>query len=214
MNRKTVKIDKDLFDEIMFTDYLEWGTLLDDNIHDFWTENDEFRNNLVQVKVPTQLDSWYKEFVNMYRNGKLNDDVETAMYEFIGLTPKEYVEKEIKKGYQEHVQNQVNKVNAILEKMKKDGVELLEFQGYSTSEEDFEHTDKYDEEYGYLFDTVVDKIEKDLNSGFFEYGLTLVWFVIDGKDKDLNVKLRDDNNDYYFKVNDILTSSKYTEKLA
>lgn len=214
MNRKTVKIDKDLFDEIMFTDYLEWGTLLDDNIHDFWTENDEFRNNLVQVKVPTQLDSWYKEFTNMYRNGKLNDDVETAMYEFIGLTPKEYVEKEITKGYQKHVQKQVNKVNTILEKMKRNGVELLEFQGYSTSEEDFEHTDKYDEEYGYLFDTVVDKIEKDLNSGFFEYGLTLVWFVIDGKDKDLNVKLRDDNNDYYFKVNDILTSSKYTEKLA
>ena len=214
MNRKTVKIDKDLFDEIMFTDYLEWGTLLDDNIHDFWTENDEFRNNLVQVKVPTQLDSWYKEFVNMYRNGKLNDDVETAMYEFLGLTPKKYFEKEITKGYQKHVQKQVNKVNKILEKMKKGGVELLEFQGYSTNEEDFEHTDKYDEEYGYLFDTVVDKIEKDLNSGFFEYGLTLVWFVIDGKDKDLNVKLRDDNNDYYFKVNDILTSSKYTEKLA
>lgn len=214
MNRKTVEINKDLFDEIMFTDYLEWGTLLDDNIHDFWTENDEFRNNLVQVKVPTQLDSWYKEFVNMYRNGKLNDDVETAMYEFLGLTPKKYFEKEITKGYQKHVQKQVNKVNKILEKMKKGGVELLEFQGYSTNEEDFEHTDKYDEEYGYLFDTVVDKIEKDLNSGFFEYGLTLVWFVIDGKDKDLNVKLRDDNNDYYFKVNDILTSSKYTEKLA
>ena len=214
MNRKTVEINKDLFDEIMFTDYLEWGTLLDDNIHDFWTENDEFRNNLVQVKVPTQLDSWYKEFVNMYRNGKLNDDVETAMYEFLGLTPKKYFEKEITKGYQKHVQKQVNKVNKILEKMKKGGVELLEFQGYSTNEEDFEHSDKYDEEYGYLFDTVVDKIEKDLNSGFFEYGLTLVWFVIDGKDKDLNVKLRDDNNDYYFKVNDILTSSKYTEKLA
>ncbi|PEG96387.1 hypothetical protein CP360_06880 [Lactobacillus sp. UMNPBX9] len=213
MNRKTVEINKDLFDEIMFTDYLEWGTLLDDNIDNFWIENDDFRNNLIQVKTPTQLDNWYKEFENMYRNGQLNDDVHVAMYEFLNLTPRKYFEKEITKGYQEHVQKQVDKVNAILEKMKNDGVELLEFQGYSTSEEDFEHTDKYDEEYGYLFDTVVDKVEKDLNSGFFEYGLTLVWFVVDGKDKDLNVKLRDDNNDYYFKVNDILTSNKYTEKM-
>ena len=213
MNRKTVKIDKHLFDEIMFTDYLEWGTLLDDNIDSFWLENDEFRNNLIQVEVPTQLDKWYKEFVEMYRNGQLNDEVDIAMYEFLNLTPRKYFEKEITKGYQEHVQKQIDKVNAILEKMKKDGVELLEFQGYSTSEEDFEHTDKYDKEYGYLFDTVVDKVEKDLNSGFFEYGLTLVWFVVDGKDKDLNVKLRDDNNDYYFKVNDILTSNKYTEKM-
>ena len=155
MNRKTVEINKDLFDEIMFTDYLEWGTLLDDNIDNFWIENDDFRNNLIQVKTPTQLDNWYKEFENMYRNGQLNDDVDVAMYEFLNLTPRKYFEKEITKGYQEHVQKQVDKVNAILEKMKNDGVELLEFQGYSTSEEDFEHTDKYDEEYGYLFDTVV-----------------------------------------------------------
>ena len=85
MNRKTVKIDKDLFDEIMFTDYLEWGTLLDDNIDSFWIENDDFRNDLVQVKTPTQLDNWYKEFENMYRNGQLNDDVHVAMYEFLNL---------------------------------------------------------------------------------------------------------------------------------
>ena len=30
MNRTEVKIDKDVFEEIMYTDYLEWGTLLGD----------------------------------------------------------------------------------------------------------------------------------------------------------------------------------------
>ena len=103
MNRTEIKIEKDVFEEVMYTDYIEWGTLLENKINDFWLENDEFRNNLAQVKIPTQLDSWFREFVNMYRNGNLNDDVESAMYEFLGITPKEYIEKEITKGYQKYV---------------------------------------------------------------------------------------------------------------
>ena len=41
MNRTEVKIDKDVFEEIMYTDYLEWGTLLGDKRWRFKLTNNE-----------------------------------------------------------------------------------------------------------------------------------------------------------------------------
>lgn len=215
MNRKDVKIDKELFDEVMFADYLEWATSLDSSIYNFWLENEDFRNNLVQVKVPKQLDKWYKEFVEIYRSGKLNDDVEVAMYEFIALTPKKYVEKEITLGYKKHVQEQAKKVNEVLNELRKKGVIYLEYLGYSTKKEDIEQTEKYQKEYDFIIDIVEDKIEKDTNR-YLEYvedWLTIEYFGIDDNGKDWFIKLRTDNNDYYFKLNDILLGTDYVEKL-
>lgn len=215
MNRKDVKIDKELFDEVMFADYLEWATSLNESIYNFWLENDDFRSELVQVKVPKQLDKWYKEFVEIYRSGKLNDDVEVAMYEFIGLTPKKYVEKEITLGYKEYVQEQAKKVNEVLNELRKKGVIYLEYLGYSTKKEDIEQTEKYQKEYDFILDIVEDKIKKDTNR-YLEYvedWLTVEYFGIEDNGKDWFIKLRNDNNDYYFKLNDILLGTDYVEKL-
>ena len=215
MNRKDVKIDKELFDEVMFADYLEWATSLDSSIYNFWLENNDFRSELVQVKVPKQLDKWYKEFVEIYRSGKLNDDVEVAMYEFIDLTPKKYVEKEITLGYKKPVQEQAKKVNEVLNELRKKGVIYLEYLGYSTKKEDIEQTEKYQKEYDFILDIVEDKIEKDTNR-YLEYvedWLTVEYFGIEDNGKDWFIKLRNDNNDYYFKLNDILLGTDYVEKL-
>ncbi|MSE04337.1 hypothetical protein GKC33_02215 [Lactobacillus salivarius] len=212
MNRTEIKIEKDIFEEVMYTDFIEWGTLLDDKINDFWLENDEFRNNLAQVKIPKQLDSWFREFTNMYRKGKLSDDVENAMYEFLGITPKQYIEKEITKAYEKHEKETVKAVNKVLDKLNKKGVVLLEFYGYSTKDEDIEQDQTYQEEYDFLFDTIVNKIEQDLNTGFINYGLSLVWFLAN-KDNTWCVLLRTDNNDYYIQINDILTGNEYLEQI-
>lgn len=212
MNRTEIKIEKDVFEEVMYTDFIEWGTLLDDKINDFWLENDEFRNNLAQVKIPKQLDSWFREFTNMYRKGKLSDDVENAMYEFLGITPKQYIEKEITKAYEKHEKETVKAVNKVLDKLNKNGVVLLEFYGYSTKDEDIEQDQTYQEEYDFLFDTIVNKIEQDLNTGFINYGLSLVWFLAN-KDNTWCVLLRTDNDDYYIQINDILTGNKYLEQI-
>ncbi|MDF4191124.1 hypothetical protein PV939_06425 [Ligilactobacillus salivarius] len=212
MNRTEIKIEKDVFEEVMYTDFIEWGTLLDDKINDFWLENDEFRNNLAQVKIPKQLDSWFREFTNMYRKGKLSDDVENAMYEFLGITPKQYIEKEITKAYEKHEKETVKAVNKVLDKLNKKGVVLLEFYGYSTKDEDIEQDQTYQEEYDFLFDTIVNKIEQDLNTGFINYGLSLVWFLAN-KDNTWCVLLRTDNDDYYIQINDILTGNEYLEQI-
>ena len=215
MNRKDVKIDKELFDEVMFADYLKWATSLDESIYNFWLENNDFRSELVQVKVPKQLDKWYKEFVEIYRSGKLNDDVEVAMYEFIGLTPKKYVEKEITLGYKKYVQEQAKEVNEVLNELRKKGVIYLEYLGYSTKKEDIEQTEKYQKEYDFILDIVEYKIKKDTNR-YLEYvedWLTVEYFGIEDNGKDWFIKLRNDNDDYYFKLNDILFGTDYVEKL-
>ena len=212
MNRKDVKIDKELFDEVMFADYLEWATSLDESIYNFWLENNDFRSELVQVKVPKQLDNWYKEFVEIYRSGKLNDDVEVAMYKFIS---KKYVEKEITLGYKKYVQEQAKEVNEVLNELRKKGVIYLEYLGYSTKKEDIEQTEKYQKEYDFILDIVEDKIEKDTNR-YLEYvedWLTVEYFGIEDNGKNWFIKLRNDNNDYYFKLNDILLGTDYVEKL-
>ena len=212
MNRKDVKIDKELFDEVMFADYLKWATSLDESIYNFWLENDDFRSELVQVKVPKQLDNWYKEFVEIYRSGKLNDDVEVAMYKFIS---KKYVEKEITLGYKKYVQEQAKEVNEVLNELRKKGVIYLEYLGYSTKKEDIEQTEKYQKEYDFILDIVEDKIEKDTNR-YLEYvedWLTVEYFGIEDNGKNWFIKLRNDNNDYYFKLNDILLGTDYVEKL-
>lgn len=212
MNRKDVKIDKELFDEVMFADYLKWATSLDESIYNFWLENDDFRSELVQVKVPKQLDNWYKEFVEIYRSGKLNDDVEVAMYKFIS---KKYAEKEITLGYKKYVQEQAKEVNEVLNELRKKGVIYLEYLGYSTKKEDIEQTEKYQKEYDFILDIVEDKIEKDTNR-YLEYvedWLTVEYFGIEDNGKDWFIKLRNDNNDYYFKLNDILLGTDYVEKL-
>ena len=212
MNRKDVKIDKELFDEVMFADYLKWATSLDESIYNFWLENDDFRSELVQVKVPKQLDNWYKDFVEIYRSGKLNDDVEVAMYKFIS---KKYVEKEITLGYKKYVQEQAKEVNEVLNELRKKGVIYLEYLGYSTKKEDIEQTEKYQKEYDFILDIVEDKIEKDTNR-YLEYvedWLTVEYFGIEDNGKNWFIKLRNDNNDYYFKLNDILLGTDYVEKL-
>ena len=212
MNRKDVKIDKELFDEVMFADYLEWATSLDESIYNFWLENNDFRSELVQVKVPKQLDKWYKEFVEIYRSGKLNDDVEVAMYKFIS---KKYVEKEITLGYKKYVQEQAKEVNEVLNELRKKGVIYLEYLGYSTKKEDIEQTEKYQKEYDFILDIVEYKIKKDTNR-YLEYvedWLTVEYFGIEDNGKDWFIKLRNDNDDYYFKLNDILFGTDYVEKL-
>lgn len=212
MNRKDVKIDKELFDEVMFADYLKWATSLDESIYNFWLENDDFRSELVQVKVPKQLDNWYKEFVEIYRSGKLNDDVEVAMYKFIS---KKYVEKEITLGYKKYVQEQAKEVNEVLNELRKKGVIYLEYLGYSTKKEDIEQTEKYQKEYDFILDIVEYKIKKDTNR-YLEYvedWLTVEYFGIEDNGKDWFIKLRNDNDDYYFKLNDILFGTDYVEKL-
>ena len=212
MNRKDVKIDKELFDEVMFADYLEWATSLDESIYNFWLENNDFRSELVQVKVPKQLDKWYKEFVEIYRSGKLNDDVEVAMYKFIS---KKYVEKEITLGYKKYVQEQAKEVNEVLNELRKKGVIYLEYLGYSTKKEDIEQTEKYQKEYDFILDIVEYKIKKDTNR-YLEYvedWLTVEYFGIEDNGKNWFIKLRNDNNDYYFKLNDILLGTDYVEKL-
>ena len=212
MNRKDVKIDKELFDEVMFSDYLKWATSLDESIYNFWLENDDFRSELVQVKVPKQLDNWYKEFVEIYRSGKLNDDVEVAMYKFIS---KKYAEKEITLGYKKYVQEQAKEVNEVLNELRKKGVIYLEYLGYSTKKEDIEQTEKYQKEYDFILDIVEYKIKKDTNRylKYVEDWLTVEYFGIEDNGKDWFIKLRNDNNDYYFKLNDILLGADYVEKL-
>lgn len=212
MNRKDVKIDKELFDEVMFADYLKWATSLDESIYNFWLENDDFRSELVQVKVPKQLDNWYKEFVEIYRSGKLNDDVEVAMYKFIS---KKYAEKEITLGYKKYVQEQAKEVNEVLNELRKKGVIYLEYLGYSTKKEDIEQTEKYQKEYDFILDIVEYKIKKDTNRylKYVEDWLTVEYFGIEDNGKDWFIKLRNDNNDYYFKLNDILLGADYVEKL-
>ena len=88
----------------------------------------------------------------------------------------------------------------------------MEFYGYSTKDEDFEQDQTYQDEYNFLFDIVVKKIEQDLNENFIKYGLSLVWFLAN-KDNTWCVLLRTDNNDYYIQINDILTGSKYLEQI-
>ena len=138
MNRTEIKIEKDVFEEVMYTDYIEWGTLLENKINDFWLENEDFQKDLLYNKIPKQLDNWYKEFSIMYRSGKLDDNLENAMYEFLGLTPQKYITEEIMKAYKRHVQETINDVNKVLDKLNKNGVVLLEFYGYSTKDEDIE----------------------------------------------------------------------------
>lgn len=102
----------------------------------------------------------------------------------------------------------MSKLEKILQTLNNDGITLLEFYGYSTKDEDFEQDQTYQDEYNFLFDIVVKKIEQDLNENFIKYGLSLVWFLAN-KDNTWGVKLRTDNNDYYIQINDILTGSKY-----
>ena len=106
----------------------------------------------------------------------------------------------------------MKKLEKTLQKLNNNGVKLLEFYGYSTSNEDFEQDQTYQEEYNFLFDLVVKKVEKDLNKGFIEYGLSLVWFLAN-KDNSWSVKLRTDNDDYYIQISDILTGNKYLEQI-
>ena len=174
MNRTEIKIEKDVFEEVMYTDYIEWGTLLGNKINDFWLENEDFQKDLLYNKIPKQLDNWYKEFSIMYRSGKLDDNLENAMYEFLGLTPQKFITEEIMKAYKRHVQETINDVNKVLDKLNKNGVVLLEFYGYSTKDEDIEQDQTYQEEYDFLFDTIVNKIEQDLNTGFINYVLSLL----------------------------------------
>lgn len=134
------------------------------------------------------------------------------MYEFLGLTPQKYITEEIMKAYKRHVQETINDVNKVLDKLNKNGVVLLEFYGYSTKDEDIEQDQTYQEEYDFLFDTIVNKIEQDLNAGFINYGLSLVWFLAN-KDNTWCVLLRTDNNDYYIQINDILTGNEYLEQI-
>ncbi len=106
----------------------------------------------------------------------------------------------------------MTKLKKVLQTLNNDGVVLLEFYGYSTSDEDFEQDQTYQEEYNFLFDLVVKKIEQDLNENFIKYGLSLVWFLAN-KDNTWCVLLRTDNNDYYIQINDILTGRKYLEQI-
>lgn len=106
----------------------------------------------------------------------------------------------------------MTKLKKVLQTLNNDGVVLLEFYGYSTSNEDFEQDQTYQDEYNFLFDLVVKKIEQDLNENFIKYGLSLVWFLAN-KDNTWCVLLRTDNNDYYIQINDILTGSKYLEQI-
>lgn len=213
MNRTEIKIEKDVFEEVMYTDYIEWGTLLGNKINDFWLENEDFQKDLLYNKIPKQLDNWYKEFSIMYRSGKLDDNLENAMYEFLGLTPQKYITEEIMKAYKRHVQETINDVNKVLDKLNKNGVVLLEFYDYSTKDEDIEQDQTYQEEYDFLFDTIVNKIEQDLNTGFINYGLSLVWFLAN-KDNTWCVLLRTDNDDYYIQINDILIGNEYLEQIG
>lgn len=114
-----------------------------------------------------------------------------------------------RKGY---MQETVNEVDKVLDKLNKNGVVLLEFYGYSTKDEDIEQDQTYQEEYDFLFDTIVNKIEHDLNTGFINYGLSLVWFLAN-KDNTWCVLLRTDNDDYYIQINDILTGNEYLEQI-
>lgn len=104
------------------------------------------------------------------------------------------------------------KLKKVLQTLNNDGVKLLEFYGYSTKDEDFEQDQTYQEEYNFLFDLVVKKIEQDLNASFIKYGLSLVWFLAN-KDNTWCVLLRTDNDDYYIQINDILTGNKYLEQI-
>ena len=106
----------------------------------------------------------------------------------------------------------MSKLEMILKTLIHDGITLLEFYGYSTKDEDFEQDQTYQDEYNFLFDIVVKKIEQDLNENFIKYGLSLVWFLAN-KDNTWCVLLRTDNNDYYIQINDILTGSKYLEQI-
>lgn len=106
----------------------------------------------------------------------------------------------------------MSKLEKILQTLNNDGITLLEFYGYSIKDEDFEQDQTYQDEYNFLFDIVVKKIEQDLNENFIKYGLSLVWFLAN-KDNTWCVLLRTDNNDYYIQINDILTGSKYLEQI-
>lgn len=106
----------------------------------------------------------------------------------------------------------MSKLEKILQTLNNDGITLLEFYGYSTKDEDFEQDQTYQDEYNFLFDIVVKKIEQDLNENFIKYGLSLVWFLAN-KDNSWSVKLRTDNDDYYIQISDILTGNKYLEQI-
>lgn len=105
------------------------------------------------------------------------------------------------------------KVRKTLDKLDKNGVVYLEYLGYSTNEEDEEQSEKYQAEYETLLDTVVSKMEKDLDKSWSEIWLTLEYFGNENDGNGWYVKLGDDNNDCYFGLTDILTSTNYVENI-
>lgn len=105
------------------------------------------------------------------------------------------------------------KVRKTLDKLDKNGVVYLEYLGYSTNEEDEEQSEKYQDEYETLLEAVVSKMEKDLDKSWSEIWLTLEYFGNDNDGNGWYVKLRDDNNDYYFGLTDVLTGTDYVEKI-
>ena len=56
-------------------------------------------------------------------------------------------------------------------------------------------------------------MEKDLDKSWSEIWLTLEYFGTDNDGNGLYVKLRDDNNDYYFGLTDVLTGTDYVRKI-
>ena len=105
------------------------------------------------------------------------------------------------------------KVRKTLDKLDKNGVVYLEYLGYSTNEEDEEQSEKYQDEYETLLDAVINKMEKDLDKSWSEIWLTLEYFGTDNDGKGWYVKLRDDNNDYYFGLTDVLASTDYVKNI-
>lgn len=54
----------------------------------------------------------------------------------------------------------MSKLEKILQTLNNDGITLLEFYGYSTKDEDFEQDQTYQDEYNFLFDIVVKKLNR------------------------------------------------------
>lgn len=54
----------------------------------------------------------------------------------------------------------MSKLEKVLQTLNNDGITLLEFYGYSTKDEDFEQDQTYQDEYNFLFDIVVKKLNR------------------------------------------------------
>ena len=94
------------------------------------------------------------------------------------------------------------------------GVVKLGYTEYSTEEKDFIQINKFEEEYDFLCNLIVEKMEKDLNVDWVR-GTNLVFSYFEPRDKEWwvwlhNIKTQEPEA---LKIKDVLNDTRYLDKL-